>query len=193
MQTFVEALKQALVLDLPYPERIFLPGKRAAVLLLIGADEVGEPSLLMTQRTETVETHKGQMALPGGTVDPGEDVIQAALRETEEEVGISVPEIEVLGRLPELSTPTGFQITPVVGTLRNGTASVEMKISAHEIAEAFWIPLAVLRHPTTYRSEMLRVGAVNYPIHVYQVDRYRIWGATGSMIKNLLDRLAALG
>jgi 8-oxo-dGTP pyrophosphatase MutT (NUDIX family) len=193
MQTFIAVLKQALILELPYPERIFLPGKKAAVLLLIGADEKGEPSLLMTQRTETVETHKGQMALPGGTVDPGEDVIQAALRETEEEVGIPTSEIEVLGRLPELSTPTGFQITPVVGVLRNSTASVIMTISAHEIAEAFWIPLAVLRHPETYRSEMLRVGGLSYPIHVYQVNRYRIWGATGSMIKNLLDRLAALG
>jgi 8-oxo-dGTP pyrophosphatase MutT (NUDIX family) len=147
----------------------------------------------MTQRTETVETHKGQMALPGGGLDPGEDALMAALRETEEEVGIDRGLVEVLGRLPDLTTVTGFQVTPVVGVLREEIVRVSLSPNAHEIAEAFWIPWSVLTHPDTYRRELLRVGPVQYPTHVYQVKHYRIWGATGSMIKNLLDRVEALG
>ncbi len=193
LDSLLDRIARALPLEVPYAERAPLGGRPAAVLLLFGADESGNAAMLMTQRTETVETHKGQMALPGGTCDPGEDAVRAALRETEEEVGIGVSRIRTIGLLPELSTVTGFQITPVVGVIEDAIERVRLTPSSHEIARAFWIPWAVLSAPETYRREMLRVGPVQYPTHVYQVDQYRIWGATGAMIKNLLDRLDALG
>lgn len=188
-------LGDALRLELPYSERPpVLNGTPAAVLILFGCSPDAEVSMLMTRRTEKVVTHKGQMAFPGGHSEPDEAGSEAglqrtALRETEEEVGIPAESIRVHGRLPGLWTPTGFWITPIVGTLSVPVSETPLRPDPHEIAEAFWIPLSRLRDPGTYRRELMRVGSVSYPIHVYQVGGDRIWGATGAMIKNLLDRL----
>jgi 8-oxo-dGTP pyrophosphatase MutT (NUDIX family) len=193
MKPFQTQLKSALELDLPYPERMpLVQGIPAAVLALFGAKNGGEPELLMTQRTETVEKHKGQMAFPGGVADPGEDHVQTALRETEEELGIAASQVSVFGRLPEIWTPTGFTVTPIVGFLKSDIQETPLHKNAPEIAEAFWIPLSVLRDEGTYKKEFIERNGIRYATHVYQVGSYRIWGLTGAMIKNLLDRLAAL-
>jgi 8-oxo-dGTP pyrophosphatase MutT (NUDIX family) len=195
MTEFEKKLKASLEMDFPYPERMpMIQGTPASVLALFGASAArgGAPELLMTQRTETVDKHKGQMAFPGGAAEPGEDRVQTALRETEEEIGISASEVNVLGRLPGLWTPTGFSITPIVGTLKSDIDETVLRKSEPEIAEAFWIPLSVLFEQGTYRKEFIEREGIRYATHVYQVRQYRIWGATGAMIKNLLDRLSAL-
>lgn len=193
MTDFEARLKSALALDFPYPERMpLIEGTPASVLALFGSRRGGEPELLMTQRTETVEKHKGQMAFPGGMADPGEDYVQTALRETEEEIGISASNVSVLGRLPELWTPTGFSVTPIVGLLKTVIEETPIRKNEPEIAEAFWIPLSLLRDLGTYKKEFIERNGTRYATHVYQVGSYRIWGLTGAMIKNLLDRLAAL-
>jgi 8-oxo-dGTP pyrophosphatase MutT (NUDIX family) len=191
---FDKSLRSALELDLPYPERMpLIQGTPASVLALFGFKQGGgEPELLMTQRTETVEKHKGQMAFPGGMADPGENHVQTALRETQEELGILASNVSVLGKLPGLWTPTGFSITPVVGILKTGIDQTPIYKNEPEIAEAFWIPLSVLKDLETYKKEFVERNGIRYATHVYQVGSYRIWGATGAMIKNLLDRLAAL-
>jgi 8-oxo-dGTP pyrophosphatase MutT (NUDIX family) len=192
---FEARLRQALSLDRPYPERPpRQTGRPAAVLLLFGEYE-GRWSLLLTKRGETVSTHQGQMAFPGGVCEPEEAAepegrIITALRETEEEVGITRNQVRVLGYLPELWTVTDFWVTPVVGILNQPAEQVPLVINPSEIAEAAWIPLEVLESPETYRRESRRYGAVLYPIHVFEVGEFYIWGATGSMIRNLLDRLA---
>ena len=201
-QEFRERLLLALAMELPYTERrIDEGGRPAAVLILFGAskDQPSDLSVLITRRTDSVGSHKGQMAFPGGVSEPDEmsagarGVVQTALRETQEEVGIPVSSVEVLGVLPALTTITHFRVTPVVGFLRELIEGFSLELNTDEIAEAFWVPLSTLMAPGTYRTEHLRVGQVDYPIHVYQVQGHRIWGATGSMIKNLLDRLQALG
>lgn len=191
-------LRQALKLDVPYPERAPQSGGRPAAVLILFADDAQGPAVLLTRRAEKVETHKGQMAFPGGQHEPhevgavdGHSV--AALREAEEEVGVPPSAVRILGELPSLWTVTGFWVTPVVGLLDRPASEFTLKLNEHEIAEAAWIPLAVLRRDGVYRREFFQAGSVNWPIHVYQVGDYRIWGATGSMIKNLLDRLAAVG
>jgi 8-oxo-dGTP pyrophosphatase MutT (NUDIX family) len=197
MRDFEQELRSALALDLPYMERppdLKAQSTPASVLLLFGetsSTETGEPELLMTRRTETVEKHKGQMAFPGGAGDSEEDSIQTALRETHEEVGISPDHVTVLGALPPLWTPTGFWITPVVGLLKTHIDETRLSSSVEEIAEAFWIPLSTLQKTDVYSREFIERGQIQYVTHVYQVGPYRIWGATGAMIKNLLDRLAA--
>ncbi|MCM2278805.1 MAG: CoA pyrophosphatase [Oligoflexia bacterium] len=198
MRSFEERLESALKLELPYSERPLTPqGRPAAVLMLFGEHD-GKQALLVTRRTDKVETHKGQMAFPGGNCEPEElrgpeGIILTALRETEEEVGIPRDRVRVLGRLPGLWTPTGYWVVPVVGTLLAPAHEVPLRNSVHEIAEALWVPFTVLLEPGVYRRETRKVGTVSYPIHVYQVGGYRIWGATGAMIKNLLDRLEKLG
>lgn len=200
---FRDKLAAALQLETPvYDERRRLEGgKPAAVLLLFGASRAtpAEPELLITRRTESVGSHKGQMAFPGGMSEPHEvslgalGLVGTALRETEEEIGISPTAIAPVGALPELTTITHFRVTPVVGMLREPIEDFQLKLNPKEIAEAFWVKVATLMEPGIYRTEYVRVGAVNYPVHVYQVGEHRIWGATGAMIKNLLDRLQALG
>jgi 8-oxo-dGTP pyrophosphatase MutT (NUDIX family) len=200
--TFRERLLKALAMELPYTERRRVQGSRpSAVLILFGAfrEKPSELAALVTRRTNSVSSHKGQMAFPGGMSEPDETAagqlgaIQTALRETEEEIGIAQTDVEVLGALPSLSTITDYEVTPVVAVLNKPIEECPLKLNPDEIAEAIWVPLATLLEPQTYRTEYMRAGAINYPIHVYQVREHRIWGATGSMIKNLLDRLQALG
>lgn len=197
---FRAKLLHALAMEVPYPERAPLAGgRKASVLFLFGrsAGSAPEISVLITRRTEKVSSHKGQMAFPGGVSEEEElrrpdGAVLTALRETEEEVGIRGSAVEVLGCLPTLATITGFEVTPVVGLLSTAIEEVRLELNEDEIAEVMWVPLRTLMAPDTYRTEYKRVGAVNYPIHVYQVSDRRIWGATGSMIKNMLDRLQAL-
>jgi len=200
MSSWEERFRQALALELPYPDRAerdmperFRSGLKPAAVLVLVAQHEGHFSILFTQRTENVDTHKGQMAFPGGKVEPGEAMVEAALRETEEEVGVPSSQIHVIGELPSLLTVTGFKIAPFVGFLDRPLEEIALKPSPGEIAKALWVSSEVLWHPDTYRRETIEVGQVHYPIHVYQVGEHRIWGATGSMTKNLLDRLQSLG
>jgi 8-oxo-dGTP pyrophosphatase MutT (NUDIX family) len=190
---FLKRLEAACALDVPYTER--LPragGTPAAVLMLLGVEkDVEDPSILITRRTDTVETHKGQMAFPGGMGERGETDIETALRETEEEVGIPREKIKIMGRLPEFVTVTDFTVTPIVGVLESPVADTPLRFSPDEIAEALWVPLSTLKSADCYRREWVEYGGARFPIHAYYVGRHRIWGATGSMIQNFLVRLAS--
>jgi 8-oxo-dGTP pyrophosphatase MutT (NUDIX family) len=192
-QDFEHTLTRALALNIPDRDRFSLPGKPSAVLVLFDVHSPGGPYLLLTQRTDLVEKHKGQIAFPGGVMDPEDEqeegLVTTALRETEEEVGLSRDSVRVLGQLPMRPTSTGFNITPVVALLTTRREQVPFQLSPGEIAKVFWVPLSSLLEPATYRQEYYKVGAFNYPIHVFQVEEHRIWGATGSIIRDLVDRL----
>lgn len=193
---FIQQLVAALALDQPIQLAGPVPRVRepqAAVLALFAWGPGDQPHLLMTQRTETVGAHKGQMAFPGGVRNDGESLKEAALRETEEEVGISSQKIQLLGALPEFQIPTSrFWVTPHVGFTGEASDALRMQLSRDEIDRAFWIPFSALTHPDTYRREMFEREGHRFPIHVYQVEEYRIWGATAAMIRNLLERLDAV-
>ncbi len=187
-------LTRALAQELPFTRRPVSAqaGAAASVLALFGIFK-NEPSLLITKRTDHVDHHKGQMAFPGGVREPEDpDDIATALRETDEETGISGKIIEVIGVLPKLSTFTGFVVTPVIGVLLLSTENIVLSLNHHEIEEAFWVPLSQLLAPGVYREEYIQIGQARYPIAVFEWASYRIWGATGVMIKNLLDRLESL-
>jgi 8-oxo-dGTP pyrophosphatase MutT (NUDIX family) len=196
---FEQRLTAALKLEIPYPERALGDsGIDASVLILFGYPQVqvedGEPLLLLTLRTEHVARHKGQVAFPGGVRDPYDrDAIATAMRETEEEVGIPSARVVVLGTMPPFCTVTGYRVTPVIGILNVPIEEFSLRLNEHEIAETFWVPFSTLLESGVYRSELYHFRGADYPIHVYEVNGRRIWGATGTMLKNLLDRLAALG
>ncbi|MBC7692062.1 MAG: CoA pyrophosphatase [Methylotenera sp.] len=205
MDRFEEKLLTALKVEPLKAHRPLPAGRPAAVLLLFGhvrvteaSLETVEPQLLLTKRTESVETHKGQYAFPGGSLDPEDHeeqgLITTALRETEEEVGIDRSRIRILGKLSDLWTVSGYVVTPVVGLLLEPIEDLVMKFSPHEIATAFWVPLSTLKSDETYRQESLTYGPNGdqiYKNHVFQVDEHRVWGATAAMIRDLLDRLAS--
>ena len=200
-------LRDVVALSHSYP---FLPqqsGTPASVLLLVGLREgskLDELEILITRRNENLVTHKGQYALPGGMEDhedgaKGESAtaIRAALRETEEEVGIPATSVEPIGLLPKLWTPSGFQITPVLGLLKAPIDQVVVVPNPGEIDLWFWCPLSRFRDQSSYsqesRSITIEGTAHTVNVDVFQIDAHRIWGATGAILKNFIGRWEKLG
>lgn len=195
---FVARLKRALELDLPYTERLLRPGtSRAAVLALLAPQKNGDPALLVIKRADSThpgDLHGGQMAFPGGRAEPSEtDNSITALRETFEEVGIEPPTVQVLGQLPQLTSISNYEVFPYVGISEQDVSSIVLRLDKTEVSEAIWVPWSTLMDPTTYQKEMIERGSIRFPTHVYRYQGHRIWGATGAMIKNLLDRWTKSG
>jgi 8-oxo-dGTP pyrophosphatase MutT (NUDIX family) len=170
----------------------------AAAAVLIPIVQRAEPTVLLTQRTLHMTTHSGQVAFPGGRVDEGDvSLAAAALREADEEVGLSARFIEVLGNLPTYTTGTSFVVTPVVALVHPG---FELTINPHEVAEAFEVPLAFLMNPANHRRHRMAWDAANgqreqrewfsMPYQDGQHERY-VWGATAGMLRNLYRFLSA--
>jgi len=160
--------------------------KCAAVLIpLVWYDD--EWHLLFTRRTDTVESHKGQVSFPGGGCDEDETTPeQTALREANEEIGINPDEVKVLGRLSNLITITYFRVTPVVGVVRWPAV---FRVGEHEVARVFTIPLAWLANPSN-RWQFEMPGRSRSLIAYHPYDGELLWGATARMT---VDFLTVLG
>lgn len=169
----------------PPDERRAIP---AAVLIPVVARQEGA-TVLLTQRAAMLRSHAAQIAFPGGRVDAddGSPVI-TALRETEEEIGLSREHVQVLGYLDAYLTGTGYRVTPVVGLVE---PPFELSINPHEVDEAFETPLSFLLDPANHRRDG-REWKGQYRTYYAMPfgDRY-IWGATAGMIRNLYERLVA--
>ncbi|HUE99043.1 MAG TPA: CoA pyrophosphatase [Anaerolineales bacterium] len=159
--------------------------KCAAVLIpLVWYDN--EWHLLFTRRTDTVESHKGQVSFPGGGCDEGETTPeQTALREAEEEIGLRANDVRVLGRLSNLITITYFRVTPVVGVVRWPAI---FRVGAHEVARIFTIPLAWLANPLN-RWQFEIPGTRRSLIAYHPYDGELLWGATARMTVDFLNVL----
>lgn len=158
----------------------------AAVLMPLYFD-LDEWHLLLTQRTETVSTHKGQVAFPGGRADPEDrDAVATALREAEEEIGLQSANVDVLGYLDDLITVTRYRVTPVVARI---DWPVPLRLSEFELSSVFGVPVRWLADPAhrvvEYRDPPVpgpRLEVIHWPFQGYD-----IWGASARMISNLLD------
>jgi len=159
--------------------------KCAAVLIpLVWFDE--EWHLLYTRRTDTVESHKGQVSFPGGACDEGETTAeQTALREAEEEIGINPADVRVLGTLSNLITITYFRVTPVVGVVRWPAV---FRVGMDEVARIFTIPLAWLANPSN-RWQFDLPGTDRSLIAFHPYDGELLWGATARMTVDFLKVL----
>ncbi|HEX9532688.1 MAG TPA: CoA pyrophosphatase [bacterium] len=165
---------------------IVAPELRRAAVLLPLHEQGGEPYVLFTRRTETVETHKGQISFPGGAADPGDaDMQSTALRETQEEMGIPPTQVEVLGVLDDLSTTvSGFVVTPVVGII---PSPFPFRINSAEIAEVLTVPLRVFRDPSSLRVERREREGKRLDVYFYGYGKHEIWGVTARIIKGFVD------
>ena len=166
--------------DLERQHEISQKASRPAAVLLLVVNHPGDPTVVYTQRTAHLADHAGQISFPGGRSDEGDETPErTALREAEEEVGISADRVELLGRLPEYHTSTGYRVTPVVGWAE---PPLTYRPDPHEVADVFEVPLAFLldagnhRYESAfYKGRMRKYWAMPYG------ERF-IWGATAGML-----------
>jgi len=166
----------------------------ASVLVPL-VEREGGLTVLLTQRTAHLRAHAGHVAFPGGRADAGDaDAVDTALRETEEEVGITRDHLSVIGTLPLYRTVTHFDVTPVVALVRPGFT---LKLDTFEVAEAFEVPLAFLMDPAHHQRHVFEaLGhrreflSMPWPRADGQGDHF-IWGATAAMLRNLYRFLSA--
>lgn len=160
--------------------------ERASILFLI-APSVQGPCLLITKRSENLSSHKGQYSFPGGVQDLGESSIQTALRELSEETGISSAEVDWIGSLPEVWTPTGYRVACEVGLLKLSVESVVLKLNPAEVSEAHWIKFEDLMNPDFFSTEKREWKERSFETFVYSIGPHRIWGLTAGVIRLFFD------
>ena len=159
----------------------------ASVLFPIVLHEQG-PTVLLTQRTDQLRDHPGQISFPGGRVEPGDlSAVDTALREAYEEIGLSPRYVEVIGFLPEYLTATGYRITPVVAFL---TPPFSLRADPSEVAEVFEVPLAFLMNPANHERHSREYQGRTRHFFAMPYGRHFIWGATAGIIVALARLLA---
>ncbi len=175
--------------------RLIQADARPAAVLMPVVVHASGPTLLLTQRTDHLRHHSGQIAFPGGRAEPEDrDAAGTALRETQEEIGLGAERIEIVGVLPEYHTITGYRVTPVIGLV---TPGFTLHPDPDEVAEVFEVPLGFLMDPRNHQRRRIIIDAaertffsIPYSASVAQRE-YFIWGATAAMLRNLYRFLSA--
>ena len=163
-------------------------GKRLAAVLVPIIQRLPVPTLIYTQRSSDLPTHPGQISFPGGCVEPDDrDISSTALREAHEEIGLDPKAVEIVALLPEIETPTGFAITPVVGLV---DAGAHLSPNHREVAAIFEVPLPFLL--TLHNQYMMRESGLNRMFE-FAWESWRIWGATARISLNLIENLMKFG
>ena len=177
--------------DVGWPCYVHPPEHRptpAAVLVPLINRPTGV-TVMLTQRTAHLNDHAGQISFPGGRVEEGDPSRAAtALREAEEETGLSREAVQIIGRLPDYDIPTGFRVTPVVGW-------IEPPVSLHpdpfEVAELFEVPLTHFLDPTNHQRHSDEVNGRHRNFYAMPYQQRHIWGATAGMLFSLYQALAS--
>jgi 8-oxo-dGTP pyrophosphatase MutT (NUDIX family) len=183
--------RPAPVLGCDHVELAGLPFDRVTpAAVLVPVTDRPLPGVILTQRPETMRRHPGQVAFPGGRIDPGDDgPVAAALREASEEIALPPRLVTVVGTTDLYRTVTGYEVTPVVGVV---PPDLPLTPSADEVAAVFEVPLGFLMDPANHRRvERIWEGRERHYYEILWQDR-RIWAATAAMIVNLSMRLRGL-
>lgn len=158
-----------------------------AAAVLIAVTDRPEPGVILTQRPQTMRKHPGQVAFPGGRIDPTDaDPIDAALREAEEEIGMSRDHVEIIGLADPYCTITGFEVIPVLSVVPPG---LTLRPNPEEVSAIFEAPLAWLLDIENHAEQEIDFQGSQRRFFEMHWDGFRIWGATAAMIVNLSRRL----
>ena len=169
--------------DFYEPEKTLV---RAAVLVPIVERQAG-PTVLFTRRTDHLDMHAGQISFPGGRLEHGEGAEEAALRETEEEVGLRRRHVRLVGQLDTYVTRTGFEVAPLVGLVR---PPFPIAPDSFEVAEVFEVPLDFFLEPASRQMHARVYQGRERHFYAFPYNDYYIWGATAGMLVNLVEVLA---
>lgn len=160
---------------------------RNAAVLIAAINHRDGASLLLTQRTTKLRSHSGQVAFPGGKIDASDASAEdAALRETEEEIGLARERIELLGRLPDYATGSGYRITPILAQVEPGFT---LDLNPDEVDCSFEVPLSFLMDPSNHAKESLIYENKRRYFYEMPYGKHRIWGITAGIIRILYERL----
>jgi len=161
------------------------PRRRAAVLIGIRDDR--EQNVLLTLRTDTLQQHAGQVAFPGGRVEPHDhDAVATALRESHEEIGLDAGFVTPLGYLEAFETISGYSVTPVVARV---AADAVLKPDPGEVAEVFEVPFGFFLEPANLRRYTMDFRGHRRDMVEFLHAGYRIWGVTAAILLNLIKRM----
>jgi 8-oxo-dGTP pyrophosphatase MutT (NUDIX family) len=186
---FFERLRGALK---PLSHRVAPPeGLRSAGVLVPLRARGNDVTVVLARRTEQVPHHKGQICFPGGSRDPGDaDLLETALREAEEELGIRRDDVEILGTMDPVITVTGFFIQPFVAKL---SAAAEFRLDEFEMAEAFEAPLPIFGEFTRYRYAESTFRGERNRVYFFDYGPRTIWGATAMILHRLAELVVVCG
>lgn len=165
----------------------FAPPEVRPAAVLIAVTDRREPGVLLTHRPETMRAHPGQVAFPGGKIDPGEDAVEAALREAHEELGIEPATVRVIGASDRFVTGSGYDVTPVLGLIPPDLPIVP---APGEVSGWFEAPLRYILDSANHAQKIGEFRGHERPYLEIEWQGHRIWGVTAAIIHNLSRRLA---
>lgn len=178
----LERLRQ-LIAQRPAIEIVAPDLRRACVLIPVIRSHSGW-SILFTRRSANLAAHSGQISFPGGALERGETLEDAAVREAEEEVGIPPRHVELIGRLDDVITHSGFLVAPFVGVIHE---PVDYVMQESEVVEIFEVPFEALLDRANPEVRYVPFRTKEYPSYFYRYEDHEIWGLTGRMLKAFLD------
>jgi 8-oxo-dGTP pyrophosphatase MutT (NUDIX family) len=183
-QSWIQTLRE--LLASPPPRRLPPSELRQASVLVPLYVDAGELWTVLTKRTDTLPSHRSQIAFPGGGRELKEDPWAAALRETEEEIGLERKVVLKLGELDEVESPMGFRVIPCVGAI---PYPYKAKPNEAEIAEVFSLPLSAFANPRMVEEREIVINGMKRTLLIYHIGNRQIWGLTARILQNLLVRV----
>ncbi|MES0073247.1 CoA pyrophosphatase [Mesorhizobium sp. M0058] len=172
-----------------HPRLTQLKALRDAAVLIPVVDHGRDATVLLTKRAEKLRSHSGQVAFPGGTIDPTDATPEAAaLRETFEEIGLGQDRIEIIGRMPDYVAGSGYRIAPVLAIVEPGFT---LSLNSDEVDAAFEVPLSFLMDPANHTRDSRMWNDLEWFFYDVPYGGQRIWGVTAGIIRTLYERLYA--